>query len=166
MTNEMNEQSCRSCRCQSQPRRAVIRPVVIGVLVVAAVAVAGVAVLRVDPWGEDRGGLSERFEFNADPYQRADPALIKFQERGSFATELNAVRSLATGPDDRIYVAGERAVLVFAADGKREEEIPLKSEPSCLAVGGAEHVHPGRLYVGAGNRIHLFDKDTELVILS
>lgn len=157
MTNQLNQQPCKTCRCQSQPRRAVIRPVVIGVLVLASLAVAGVAVLRVDPWGEDGGGLSERFEFNADPYQRADSVLIKFQERGSFATGLSAVRALAAGPDDRIYVAGETAVLVFDPDGKRQGDIPVKSEPSCLAVAGAEHVHAGRLYVGAGNRIYLFD---------
>ena len=156
----MDEQPCKTCRCQKRPRRALIRPVVIGVLVVAAVAVAGIAVLRMDPWGEDGGGLSERFEFTADAYQRADPALIKFQEQGSFPTGLNAVRGLATGPDDRVYVAGESTVLVFGSDGKRQAEIPVKAEPTCLAVGGAEHVHPGRLYVGAGNRIYLFDSQT------
>ncbi len=31
-----------------------------------------------------------------------------------------------------------------------------------MAVGGAEHVHPGRLYVGAGNRIFLFDSQTAI----
>ncbi len=156
----MREQSSKACRCQQRPRRALIRPVVIGVLVVAAVAVAGIAVLRMDPWGEEGGGISDRFEFNADEYQRANPALIRFHERGSFPTGLNAVRGLATGPDDRVYVAGESTVLVFGSDGKRQAEIPVKGEPTCLAVGGAEHVHPGRLYVGAGNRIHLFDSQT------
>lgn len=129
----------------------------IGVLVVAALMIAAWAALRVDPWGDDGGGLSERFEFNADAYQRADPALIKFHEQGSFPTELTAVRGLAAGPDGRIYVAGEKAVRVFDADGKRLAEIPTKGEPACLAVGGAEHVHPGRLYVGAGSRVFVFD---------
>lgn len=153
----MNHPSCKSCHCQNRPRRALVRPVTIGVLFVVAVAVAAWAVLRMDPWAERGGGLSERFEFNADGYQRADPALIKFQEQGSFSTELNAVRGLAVGPDDRVYVAGENAVRVFDRDGKRLSEMPIKGEPTCLAVGGAEHAHPGRLYVGAGNRVFLFD---------
>lgn len=160
VTKRMDEQPCKTCRCQSRPRRALIRPVVIGVLVVAAIAMAAWAVLRMDPWGESGSGLSERFSFDAGDYQRAKPELIKFQERGSFPTELNAVRGLATGPDDRIYVAGESSVLVFGSDGKRQEEILVKAEPTCLAVGGAEHAHPGRLYVGAGNRIFLFDSQT------
>jgi len=134
--------------------------VVVGLLVVGVLAVAGIAVLRMDPWGEDGGGLSERFQFNADGYQRADPALVKFHEQGSFASGLNAVRGLAVGPDNRVYVAGQASVLVFSADGKREAEIPLKAESTCLAVGGADHAHPGRLYVGAANRLYLFDAQT------
>jgi hypothetical protein len=46
---------------------------------------------------------------------------------------------------------------VFDPNGKRLYEMPVKGEPACLAVGGAEHVHPGRLYVGAGSRVFLFD---------
>jgi hypothetical protein len=157
MTNRPNEHSCKTCRCQKRPRRALVRPVVIGLLVVAVLAVAAWALLRMDPWGEEGGGISERFEFTADAYQRADPALIKFQEQGSFPTELKTVRGLATGPDDRVYVAGENSVFVFGSDGKQQAEIPVKAEPTCLAVGGGEHVHPGRLYVGAGSRLFLFD---------
>jgi len=153
----MDVKPCKTCRCQRRPRRAVIRPVLIGALVVAAVVIAAWAALRMDPWGEDGGGLSERFEFNADAYQRADPALIEFQERGSFATELSGVRGLAAGPGDRIYVAGEKVVRVFDSDGRRLAEMSVKGEPTCLAVGGAQHVHPGRVYAGAGGRVFLFD---------
>ncbi len=64
---------------------------------------------------------------------------------------------MAAGLDNRVYVAGKDVVRVFGPDGKRLQEIPIKGEPTCLAVGGAEHVHPGRLYVGAGNRVFLFD---------
>ncbi|NLF72515.1 MAG: hypothetical protein GX575_26055 [Candidatus Anammoximicrobium sp.] len=157
MTNQQNQPSCATCRGQNRSRRAVIQPVAMGLLIVVAVAIAAWAALRMDPWGEDGGGLSERFEFNADAYLRADPALIAFQEMGSFPTGLSAVRGLAAGPDGRIYVAGEDRVRVFAADGKQLAELPVKGEPTCLAAGGAEHVHPGRLYVGAGRRVLLFD---------
>lgn len=153
----MTTDHCQNCRCKTKPRRANIRSVVVGLLVLGVLAVAGVAVLRMDPWAEDGGGLSERFEFNADAYQRAAPALVKFREQGSYSTGLSAVRGLATGPDDRVYVAGENAVLVFRADGKREAEIAVKAAPTCLAVAGADDAHPGRLYVGAGNRVFLFD---------
>jgi len=113
----------------------------------------------MDPWGDDAPGLSERFVFDAGDYQRADPALITFHERGTFQTKLNAVRGVAVGPDDRIYVAGDGVIRVFEADGRRVSEIPVKGDPSCLSLGGNEHEHPNRLYVGAGQRILVFDRD-------
>jgi sugar lactone lactonase YvrE len=163
MTNPIHNPTPKACRCSSQPRGARIRPVVVGGLVFGAVVVAAWAVLRMDPWAEDASGLSERFVFDADDYQRADPALIAFHELGTFPAELNAVRGLAVGPEDRIYVAGESLIRVFEADGRRVTEIPVKGEPSCLGLGGNEHEHPGRLYVGADQRILVFDPDGAVI---
>jgi hypothetical protein len=64
---------------------------------------------------------------------------------------------LATGPDDRIYVVGDHAVQILAANGSPESVIPLKAEATCVAVGGADHVEPGRIYVGAGGNVEVID---------
>lgn len=161
MTNSTNNPTPKTCCGENQPHGTSTWTLIVGGAIIASVAlslaVAAWAVLRVDPWGDAAPVLSERFVFDADDYQRADPALIKYQERGTFPTELNAVRGLAVGPDDRIYVAGEGLVRVFAADGQRVTEIPVKGEPSCLGLGGEDHEHPSRLYVGVGKRILLFD---------
>lgn len=158
-----NNPTSKNCRCRSKPREAIVGPSVVAALVMALVAitlaVAAWAVLRVDPWGEGEPGLSERFVFDAEDYQRADPDLIEYEEQGTFATGLNVVRGVAVGPQDRIYVAGEGLVRVFAADGQQIAEIPVQGDPSCLALGCQDHEHPGRLYVGAGGRILLFDPD-------
>jgi sugar lactone lactonase YvrE len=127
--------------------------------VTAALAVAAWAVLRVDPWGDDPAALSERFVFDAADYRQADPALIAFRELGTFPIELTAPRGLAVGPEERIYVAGDAMVRVFAADGQPVGEIPVKGEPSCLGLGAESEEHSWRLYVGVGQRILVFDAE-------
>jgi hypothetical protein len=157
----MDNPTPKTCCCQNPPHGTRTRTLVVGAAVIAsialALAVAAWAVLRVDPWGDAAPALSERFVFDANDYQRADPALIAFQELDAFPTELNTPRGLAVGPDDRLYVAGDAVVRVFAADGQRVREIPLKGEPSCVALGGEDQEDASRLYVGVDKRILLFD---------
>ena len=63
------------------------------------------------------------------------------------------------GPDDRIYVAGEGAIRIFRADGQPDATVTIAGTPRCVAVGGRDHVVPGRIYVGVEGRIHLFSPD-------
>ncbi len=141
----------------------VVWPLLVGGLIVAALALAAGAVLRMDPWGEGESGLSSRFVFSADEYQRAEPALIAFAEQGSFATELGTVHGLAIGADDRVYVAGDGKIRTFGADGRRMVDIPIEGIPRCLAVGRADDDQPERLYAGLEKRIVLFDAEGAVI---
>ncbi len=86
-----------------------------------------------------------------------DPAKISYHETGSFPVAFRQPRALAVDADGRIYVGGDRAVQIYSADGKRLAELALEGEPRCLAVGGPDHVHPGRLYVGMDDHVEVYD---------
>lgn len=132
-------------------------PLVIGGILVAALIVGIYALFVGDPFGESGNGLSERFSLEADQYQRVDPALIRYRESKTLRIPMKKVRAVATGPANEMYVAGDRKVLKYSADGEQIGEIALSGEPSCLAVAGADHAAPGRLYVGLGQRVLLID---------
>lgn len=68
------------------------------------------------------------------------------------STGAGRARKLAVGPDDRIYVAADRAVLVFAADGTRRAQIDLPRPARCLAVSSE-----GNLFVGLIDHVRVFD---------
>jgi hypothetical protein len=131
--------------------------VVVGV-VVAAALVAGVwMALRMDVFG-DRGERAPA----ADPADPApaepvpadiDPALIKYRPVASIDVPLDEVRGLAVGPDDSIHVAGDRAIVVFDADGNKQRKIDVEHEPRCLAVAGADAASPGTIYSAAADRV-------------
>ncbi len=130
----------------------------IGVLILAAIVVGTVALLRIDTWG-DRGT-----DLSAGRQQptRIDPALIHYQQTGEIPVQMQQVRAVAVGPDDRIYVGGDVlpetwAVHVFAPGGAKVGEFALQRSPKCLAVGGTDHAFPGRLYVGMADHVELFD---------
>ena len=115
-----------------------------GAIVVLAIGVGVVAWLRIDPSGEQGNGLSEAFDYDLEKYQKIDPALVHYRQTAEIPVDMREVRAVAVGPEDRIFVAGDKAVRVFAPDGKRLNEIALEHEPYCLAVGSAEHAFPGR----------------------
>jgi hypothetical protein len=122
-----------------------------------------VAVWRFDPWGEHGSGLSKSFQYDLEAYQKTDPALVGYAQTGRIPVGLVEPRAVAVGPEDRIYVAGDRAVHVHAAGGARLRQISLDAQPQSLAVGSAEHKYPGRIYVGVGNRVEVFDPEGKRV---
>jgi hypothetical protein len=128
------------------------------VILVVAVGVGVVAVMRIDSWGERGTGLSPRFTYDLEPYQKTDPSLVRYKETSRIALSMEEPQAVAVGPDDLVYVAGDRVVQVFNASGEKQREIALESEPRCLAVGGSHHETPGRVYVGMKSHVELFDQ--------
>jgi hypothetical protein len=68
---------------------------------------------------------------------------------------------MAIDDNDQIYVAGDKAILIFGRDGKQLSEIEVQSEPNCLTVGGAQHATPGQIYVGMKEHIEVFSPKGE-----
>ncbi len=141
------------------------RPAVIGAtwwivaFVLAAIVVGAVALLRTDRTGDRGNGLADRFDYDIDRHEKIDPALVHFRETAQTRTELQEARAVAVGPEDRVYVAGDEAICVFEGSGALWTKIALEGEPTCVAVGGANHAFPGRIYAGVGRSVEVLEAD-------
>jgi hypothetical protein len=93
------------------------------------------------------------------PGEKIDPALIKYKQTGEISVELKQPRALAAGPDGKIFVGGDKAVCIYDSKGTKIADINLECEPQCLAVGGADHKYPGRIYIGASDRVLVIGAD-------
>lgn len=69
-----------------------------------------------------------------------------------FATGARRARKIAVGPEDRICVAADQAVLVFDRDGSRRSRIELNRPARCLAFRG-----DGNLLVGLLDHLEVYD---------
>ncbi len=136
---------------------------VLGILILAivlvAIAIGLSAVLRIDLWGERGSGLPSRFSYDLEAFEKTDPAQIGYRETGRIALKMLEPRNVAVGPDDKIYVAGDRAVQVFTPDGKRVRELTLAETPRAVAIGSPHHKTPGRTYVAMKDHVEVFDAE-------
>ena len=142
----------------SQPRNKLPGYLIFG-LIATAILVAGIAVLCVDPSGRAGNGLSARFDYDTETYASVDPKLLSHREATGFLVSLDVPTSIAVGPEGRVLVGGDRSVVVYDAEGRPIAEWPLEGKPTCLGVGGPEHVFPGRVYVGVGDRVVVLHPD-------
>jgi hypothetical protein len=137
--------------------------ILLGLLVAAVIATAAtvaiVAVVRIDASGEGGSGLSSRFKYDNEKHQRIDPQWMHYRQTAEYVTGPRDVRAVAVGTDDEIFVAADDGVLVLSKEGTQLRRIGLTCQPTCVAVGGAGHAHPGRLYVGLGDRVEVFASD-------
>ena len=126
-------------------------------VVAVAVAVAGLVVVQRDVSGRRGSGLPGAFDYDLAAVATIDPAHIAYCQTGAVPLAIQQPRGLAVDEADRIYVAGDRRVVVFAPNGTQASQYDLDEEPRCLAVAGSEHGFPGRLYVGAKSRVLVLD---------
>jgi hypothetical protein len=132
------------------PHKLALSKLLVGAVVTLTIAVGAVAWLSIDPSGERGSGLPLSCDYNLDKYEKIEPAMIRYRQKAVIPVAMKDVRGIAVGVDDRILVAGDKAVWVFANDGKKLKEISLENEPHCLAA-------PGRLYVGMEDHVEVYD---------
>jgi len=102
---------------------------------------------------EEKGsGLGKDFSYDLTELRKVDPRLILYEEAAAIETGMKEARGIAVDAQDRVYVAGDEAVLVFSKEGKREAEIDVQRELRCLAVAA-----DGTLYVATQNRMGALD---------
>ncbi len=77
---------------------------------------------------------AQSYELDLTKYQKVDPALVLFDETGQITPDVEHLRALGTGSGERIYVAGENAVVVYDLDGVEEARFQVNGRPDCLAV--------------------------------
>jgi hypothetical protein len=127
--------------------------IVIGVLITLAVVVAVVAVVRLDVLGSKGGGLGKEFKYEVDELARIDPNLIIYEESAKpIKTGFANTHSIAVDSKDSVYVAGDKAIRIFARSGNRLGEIKLDDTPRCLTV-----TTDGTIYTGMKDHVEVYD---------
>jgi hypothetical protein len=101
---------------------------------------------------QQASGLGKDFTYDLTEFRKVDPKLIEYDEAGTIETGLREPRGLAVDAQDKVYVAGDEAVLVFGSGGTRQAELAVGGQPRCLAVAA-----DGTLYVGMKDHVEVFD---------
>lgn len=126
---------------------------VVGALVALAVVVAIIAIVRLDVFGSKGSGLSKEFTYDVAELAHVDPNLILYEESaGAIQTGLSNSHSIAVDSGNSIYVAGDRAIRVFAQNGDVQRQIELSSAPTCLALSG-----DGMIYIGLKDHVEVYN---------
>ena len=76
------------------------------------------------------------------------------QNKQTINTGAKQARRIAIGPQDDIYVAADRAILVFDKAGNKKSEITLPRPARCLTVDDA-----GSIFVGLLNSVVIYNND-------
>ena len=126
---------------------------VVGVLVALAVVVAIVAVIKIDEFGSKGSGLSQEFTYDVAKLARVDPNLILYEESaGVIETGFSDAQGIVVDAEGSIYVAGDRAIRIFARNGDLQRQIELADAPWCLALSA-----DGTIYVGLKDHVEIYD---------
>jgi hypothetical protein len=126
---------------------------VIGVLIVAAIVVAVAAIVRLDVLGKKGGGLGEEFKYDVDKLAYIDPNLILYEESAvAIKTGFTVTHGIAVDSKGSIYVAGDKAIRIFAQNGEQLGEIKLDDMPRSLTV-----TQDGTLYAGLNDHVEVYD---------
>lgn len=91
-----------------------------------------------------------------DALQKVDPKLIVRVEAGRYPSGLRELRGVAVGPEDRIYVVGDKGLAVLDAAGKTLSKTALDASAYCVAVDG-----DSTAYIGMRDRVQVVDAKGE-----
>jgi len=121
--------------------------------VALAVIVAIVAVIKIDQFGDKGSGLSQEFNYDVAELARVDPNLILYEETpGAIETGFSDAQGIVVDAEGSIYVAGDRAIRLFAQNGDLQRQIELADAPWCLALSA-----DGMIYVGLKDHVEIYD---------
>jgi DNA-binding beta-propeller fold protein YncE len=83
---------------------------------------------------------------------KVDPKLIIAKEEGRLATGLKELRGVAAGPEDRIYVTGDKSLIILDSAGKQIAKAELDKPGLNVGVDA-----DGNAYVSLMDHIEVFD---------
>ena len=124
----------------------------IGILIGMAVFMAVVALIRLDITGDKGSGLSNEYLYEID--FTIDPNLILYEESAQpISTGFTSAHAIALDSQGSIYIAGDKAVRIFAENGNLLDEIVLPGVPRSLTVAD-----DGKIYVGIIDHVEVYSR--------
>ena len=127
---------------------------------------AGVGLLGLTGWlaGCSKPGgktgkkdLDSRFTYDVSQFERTDPALLLYRETTPIPTGFDDPKCLAVGPDNSLFIGGDRSVKRLDSSGKFQ--IPLAAKPLALAATDA------RLCVAFKDHLEIFDANGKPLVV-
>ena len=98
------------------------------------------------------GVIGDSFDDKMSVLRRTDQKLVLFKEAKRIPTRFKESRGIALDGDGRLYVAGDKAVVVYGKNFSRQGGFRLNYEPYCIAASS-----DGIVYVGMRDHIETFD---------
>ena len=89
--------------------------------------------------------------------RQVDPDLLRYHQTGLIESGFDTVRGIALGPDNTLYVAGDKAVRAFDANGRQKGETTLSGVPYCVAVD-----ETGAVYAGLRDHVEVYEADGQI----
>lgn len=100
---------------------------------------------------EDKGNP---FEYNMENFKKSDADLLHYSEINKIPLDFQQATGIAVGPDDNIYVTGDKLVLILNNEGKLQSSISTSEIVYCLAVD-----ETGNLFLGMNDHIEVYSSD-------
>ncbi|MBN1806714.1 MAG: NHL repeat-containing protein [Sedimentisphaerales bacterium] len=124
----------------------------IGLLIVVALIVVFVSLIRLDITGDSGSGLGKNYDYEID--FAIDPNLFLYAESSEhFSTGMNDSHAIALDSQGSVYIAGDKAVRIFAENGNLLDAIVLPDVPRSLTVDD-----DGKIYVGINDHIEVYNR--------
>lgn len=127
---------------------------VIGAIIAIAIGCAGLSLYWINQPKSSRISLLQDDQTKFESIAAIDPAMILYVENSDkIDTGLPWARSIAIGPDDRIYVSGGQEIRTFSSAGERlTTSYTAEDEITALTVA-----EDGTVYLAAGKFIETID---------
>jgi len=110
--------------------------------------------------GEHISGPARDYEKELEKLRRIDPSLIIYAESVKpIAAGFAVPRAIAVGPEDHIYVTGDKTVRRFDRAGNPSgRDIVLKETGYCLAVSEQDTI-----FVGMKDHVEVYDQQGKII---
>lgn len=118
---------------------------------------AGLSGCERAPSRAEKPPLDARFTYDISRYERTDPALLLYDEKGGFPTELDEPTCLAVQGAD-ILVGGDRLLKRFDAEGRLLVTVRLPDKPLAL-----DPLEDGAVRVGFRDHWSVYDRNGAVV---
>lgn len=89
---------------------------------------------------------SQMFRWNS--YRKTHPDLIGYESLGALLVPMEKPVCFAVDAGNRLYIGGDRKILVFGTGGETLATLPLKDNPTCLGIPGSGALFEKNLLIG------------------
>ena len=99
-------------------------------------------------------GQNNPFEYNIEYFKQSDSALHHYREIATIDPEFGAVRAIAVGPGDRLFLAGDQAYAIYNLQRQLQTIVNCGLSVRAMAVDKNNEV-----YLGAEKHIEVFNEE-------